>query len=402
MYYWTGDKAQKVPKNPTTGATIRDAQRKTKSIQKSPNMLLSVEGQSCKLEDVLYINTTSGMSTRIAVPPPSPDCRVSSLPVSLAKSAPRTLVTTSSSTSSTRQQQSSTSAARQGTCQSWKTPGEIAIVIGRARNKMRVSPEELPHTLQCFAVKFTGMWKKKVFKNNANDSLSSSSNDVSGYGTADSANDALGFQTQNQRAAGHLADMAIREFVSASSSSLPSIMDGKKQKHKVFASSTSAQDRIEKSVVGLSVAEDFASNLSKLAPTVKLPSILPGMTLVGGTIPLQEARMGKQDLYTRSRYQGYQASTVSSETSTPEDCMRFPSPSAMSEFIDQVRAVNTPRPLTSLTWQTDGVCSDVTIVERVADIMTSETMIAEGVTEHVISIPTADSTDSAIYSLSAE
>ena len=63
--------------------------------------------------------------------------------------------------------------------------------------------------------------------------------------------------------------------------------------------------------------------------------------------------------------------------------MRFPSPSAMSELIDQVRAVNTPRPLTSLTWQTDGVCSDVTIVERVADLMTSETMIAEDVTEHV-------------------
>ena len=52
MYYWTGDKAQKVPKNPTTGVTIGDAQRETKSMRKSPNMLLSVEGQSCKLEDV--------------------------------------------------------------------------------------------------------------------------------------------------------------------------------------------------------------------------------------------------------------------------------------------------------------------------------------------------------------
>ena len=41
----------------------------------------------------------------------------------------------------------------------WKTPGEIAILVGRERNKTKASNSEVPLTLQCFASEMQRVWK---------------------------------------------------------------------------------------------------------------------------------------------------------------------------------------------------------------------------------------------------
>ena len=41
----------------------------------------------------------------------------------------------------------------------WKTPGEIAILVGRERNKQKTSPSDIPLTLQCFASEMQKVWR---------------------------------------------------------------------------------------------------------------------------------------------------------------------------------------------------------------------------------------------------
>ena len=42
----------------------------------------------------------------------------------------------------------------------WKTPGEIAILVGREKNKPKASHSEIPLTLRCFASEMHKVWKK--------------------------------------------------------------------------------------------------------------------------------------------------------------------------------------------------------------------------------------------------
>ena len=370
----------------TLSGITRDAVKKQSSNKK--HMILSVEGHSCNhAEDTIsgpdsYIK--GGMS-RGVVPSSSPNDQIVTQGATV-----HTKSSTSTSSSSCKQQ---STPVRHGTVPTWKTPGEIAIVIGRAKNRMKVSPGDLPHTLQCFAVKFTGMWKNRKLDKHQD-------NDLPDYpGSMDTlSTGSLAFHTQKQCVVDHHENMTNRELATMSSTSLRSSMRGRKRQHNALIMSP--------------LAKDFTENLnstdiSTLTPSVKLPSILPGMSLVGGSIPILAERNGKQGSYSRPHHRAYHhsASTMSSDGLTP---VELQSPSALTEFIDRVRAVNSPRPLTSLTWQTDGVCSDVTIIDRVTELMGLDTMENDGIIEQikvldtVISIPTISHPDIMDYECETE
>ena len=48
----------------------------------------------------------------------------------------------------------------------WKTPGEIAILVGRERNKQKTSQSDIPLTLQCFASEMQKVWRTTATTSN--------------------------------------------------------------------------------------------------------------------------------------------------------------------------------------------------------------------------------------------
>ena len=316
MYCWTNDKVQKILKNPISGMALTESRKDISSDTRGP-MLLSVEGKPCRPDECYQSSVT------MAVPPPSPN-QISSF---------------SGSHKIEKHEQG----------QSWKTPGEIAIVIGRTKNKMKVTPAELPHTLQCFSVKFTKVGTSRVTEKRSERKTTSAPNEQYEMGAG-----SLAFHTQNQRAAGHLANIALKDMTSSSSTSLPLLVRSRKRNHKNRTPSINKNSPVE----------DILSSDYKFQCSFKLPPIIPGMTLVGGTVPIETDRSKKLDISTYRRSYIPLPSPFTHSSSDSEEKFRLSSPSGLSELIDRVRAVNSPRPVSSLTWQTDTAYSDVTIPER--------------------------------------